>query len=373
MPLRMYPAPLGPAPVTAARVADPFRAHQAGPELRPEIAADTMVLVSDIDQSDLIGFPIHWKAMSVAERTEALSFLDRAAGLGKPVLVWTVGDREFAVDHPAAIRFQLGGAKRRRSLCWGVEAYPPFIEDELYRREGRELPTTAIDTDRPTIAFCGQGETSLAAELKLLVTKAQARLSKADRQAQRLAEPWASHLRLREKALAALANDPRIDHRFVVRRRYRAGVQTKAERRDPLHPTSVEFFDNLATSQYALCVRGGGNFSVRFFEALCFGRIPVLVDTDCRLPAEDKIDWDQIILRLPDSELSGLGHLVVEHHRRLGPDGVREHQHRCRQVWLDHLSRPGYLSQLPDLLKTHLDTPTNAGNSGTTRRREPAR
>lgn len=57
---------------------------------------------------------------------------------------------------------------------------------------------------------------------------------------------------------------------------------------------SKTFTDNLESSEFTFCPRGNGNFSIRFYEALMSGRIPVLLDTDNELPFEKYINWNEI-------------------------------------------------------------------------------
>jgi hypothetical protein len=58
-----------------------------------------------------------------------------------------------------------------------------------------------------------------------------------------------------------------------------------------------EFQDNIKNSHFTLCNRGAGNFSMRFYETLSAGRIPLILDTDLVLPYEDKINWDDFIIK----------------------------------------------------------------------------
>ena len=48
-------------------------------------------------------------------------------------------------------------------------------------------------------------------------------------------------------------------------------------------------------------MRGAGNFSYRFYEALSFGRIPILIDTDTLLPLQTKIEWSEHIIILDNN------------------------------------------------------------------------
>lgn len=63
------------------------------------------------------------------------------------------------------------------------------------------------------------------------------------------------------------------------------------------------YFERMTDSKFVLCPRGRGTTSSRFFEAVYFGRIPVLISDDYRLPLENKIAWDEMIVRVKTHEL----------------------------------------------------------------------
>lgn len=62
-----------------------------------------------------------------------------------------------------------------------------------------------------------------------------------------------------------------------------------------------EYYTNLSNNKYTFCMRGAGNFSYRFYEALSFGRIPILIDTDTLLPLQTKIEWSEHIIILDNN------------------------------------------------------------------------
>jgi hypothetical protein len=55
----------------------------------------------------------------------------------------------------------------------------------------------------------------------------------------------------------------------------------------------IKYYKN---SEFCFCPRGTGNFSIRFYETLYYGRIPVLIDTDISLPFENVIEWNKYII-----------------------------------------------------------------------------
>ena len=59
-------------------------------------------------------------------------------------------------------------------------------------------------------------------------------------------------------------------------------------------------------TKFVLCPRGKGLNSIRFFEALRMGRIPVLISDNAKLPMDSFVDWDEIIVRVPEDDVASL-------------------------------------------------------------------
>jgi Exostosin family len=162
----------------------------------------------------------------------------------------------------------------------------------------------------------------------------------------RLAEPQPVYppALLRARAMRKLAGSPRVQTQFIARARYRGGA-TDATRRAQ---TTQEFYQNIAETDYTLCVRGGGNFSKRFYETLAMGRIPVLIDTDCLLPFEPGLAWDGFVVRVPANDLASLPRRVADHFAAVGTAGLAEQKKKCRQLWNDWLSFGNFHRRLAD-------------------------
>lgn len=291
------------------------------------------------DEADLAAFTGLWGAYPRSARDQLLAHLDQ-----RRVVVWVEGDQEIDLDHPNAILFEHGPRRGRAAHAW-----PVLVHDHLAQRFGGEVDPQPRG-ERPRVGFCGQARAPWSGHLRLAAGKARQRLAHALGRTDRLAGPWASHLRLRRRALDALAADPRIDTDFVVRDRYRAGLVSHAERADRTSPTASEFFDNIRSTAYTVCVRGGGNFSTRLYEALCLGRIPVVVDRDQVLPWAGIVPWDELAVIVPADRLDTLADRVAAHHAGLDDEAFLALQGRCRDLWVDRLSVDGFFGHLPELL-----------------------
>jgi len=64
-----------------------------------------------------------------------------------------------------------------------------------------------------------------------------------------------------------------------------------------------EYTALIAQSRFVFCPRGDGLTSLRFFETLAFGRIPILVADDTALPLEGEIAYDEFMVRVPERQV----------------------------------------------------------------------
>ena len=94
-----------------------------------------------------------------------------------------------------------------------------------------------------------------------------------------------------------------------------------------------QYYTNFLNSKYALCIRGAGNFSFRLYEALCFGRIPILIDTDTTLPFSKIIDWNKHIIFIKQEQIKTLPKLLEQDKRCM---------YANRKLWEDYFSIEGY-------------------------------
>ena len=252
---------------------------------------------------------------------------------GLRTLVFGRGDLEPIVRSAAAIVVHPGPTRGAQPAA-DVLALPYIHTD---RWAG---PMDRADDERPSVAFCGQAANrrgmGLAHGARRLVDRARA-----GRLPAVVTPPVRGHIGLRARALRVLSDHPGVDDRFVIRDRYRAGGAALGQARR----AEGAFDDNLRSATYALCVRGTGNFSARFFEALSFGRIPLLVDTDNVLPFEDEIDWSAHVVKVDARVVHELGHRLISEHAG-GTDGPRSSA-ALRRLWEERLTQSGFYGHLP--------------------------
>jgi hypothetical protein len=74
-----------------------------------------------------------------------------------------------------------------------------------------------------------------------------------------------------------------------------------------------EFAQHMAETTYVLCPRGCENYSYRAYEALRFGRVPVIIDSDMVLPSS--IDWQDVGIIVPDGCSDSIRARIVDDYR----------------------------------------------------------
>jgi hypothetical protein len=192
--------------------------------------------------------------------------------------------------------------------------------------------------DIPVIGFCGQASTfPLQTAYRKLRLKLQQRQYRQEKL--KWEPPPFETAAFRARVLKRFENQPGIQANYIMRTRYQAGeTQDKSHH----HPTKLEFVNNILDSDYTLCMRGGGNFSVRFYETLCLGRIPIFIDTDCLLPFQDEIDYPSYFPWIDVQDLPHTAEIVRSFHARLSADDFIDLQKACRALWLEHMTADGF-------------------------------
>jgi hypothetical protein len=108
------------------------------------------------------------------------------------------------------------------------------------------------------------------------------------------------------------------------------------------------FLENLFSCPYALAMRGKGNHSVRFYEILSAGRIPLFVNTGCVLPLENEIDWRRHTLWIEDHDLPSIGDHIIDYHARITTEEFADRQRQARRLWETRLTPEPYFRHVLD-------------------------
>jgi hypothetical protein len=304
---------------------------------------DQYLLVDDISQADWAVLPFAWNYYHKSNLTpQALEFIVRARGAGKPVLTWVTGD--FGARVPVSDVWVFGAAGYRSRAGEKRFGSPVFIRDPLIELGMGKKIVVRNKGARPRIGFCGYASISsvksIGFAMRTLIRNITSALHLSSDEPQ---EPYPAVL-LRQQVLESLEHSPLVEAAFIRRAQYKAGVSNQEQERS----TKREFFNNIRDTDYTVCVRGGGNFSVRLYETLAMGRIPILIDTDCLLPYANDPRWRECCVYVERGEISNVAEKVSDFHARLSEDDFLEIQHRARRFWEECLSFNGFFTRFPE-------------------------
>lgn len=88
-----------------------------------------------------------------------------------------------------------------------------------------------------------------------------------------------------------------------------------------------EYTQNLAESRFSLCPRGNEPNSIRFWESLRAGAVPILIADDARLP--DWFDWNSCIIRVQEKDILKIPEIV----KKITSDQEERMRQKCLEAY----------------------------------------
>ncbi len=296
--------------------------------------------VGDIKTSDLVILPLSWNHYS---RTNTLNVAEdlilEAHEANKKVYSFMTGDFGVRIsNYDNLVVLRMSGD--RSQLPHNHIGMPVFIQDPIKKGYGdlNHFP----EFNKPSIGFCGQSNHSLINTIQEIVKVLYRNFRFYIGKTKELPQVVMSTSSLRNRVLNVFKRSERIKDVFIEREKYRAGVKTQEDKQR----TTEEFYSNIANNEYTVCVRGAGNFSVRFYETLAMGRIPIFVNTDCILPLVEQVNWRSHLIWAEKNQISDLPQKVVGFHSKFTEQDRNAFLQSNRKLWEDYLTMNGYFKNL---------------------------
>lgn len=105
-----------------------------------------------------------------------------------------------------------------------------------------------------------------------------------------------------------------------------------------------EYAESLRKAKFILCPRGAGVGSVRLFETMKAGRVPVVLSDGYVFPSD--IDWDRFSIVVRESDVRDIPRIIASRSHEWS-----EMATRARQVWRDNFADHSVLSYLARQLR----------------------
>ena len=305
----------------------------------------TITFVENPKDADFGVLPFTWNYyVNGKHEPEALSFINLCREHNLKVISQVAGDFGFSPPtKDCLVLRQSGYASHQLPNHLGM---PVFIRDPMKEYYPTQQILSCNKPEKPLIGFCGLAGGGFAKYtkevLQVFIRNNLFTIGLLKDEPQEVV----SSSKLRMHVLQRLQQNISIDCNFIVRSKYRAGVRNEDQRK----ASTIEFFDNIRNTDYTVCIRGGGNFSVRLYETLAMGRIPVFVNTDCVMPFSKLIDWKKHLVWVEMDELDNIAEKVIDFHAKHSAQSFGELQKANRKLWEDYLSMNGFWSKLIEQL-----------------------
>lgn len=295
-----------------------------------------------LEDADLAIVTMAWNFYVKTGQTElAINFVKECNVLGKKVIAVNTEDFGMRIPHlENLVILRYSGYKSKFRKNEYVQ--PPFIKDPLFTFFRRETIIERFYSPQPVVGFCGQADSSWLNAIKEIFVTAFRNLKFYIGLSHNEPQQLISSTFLRAAILKNIQKSPHVVSNFILRKKYRAGVIANKD----THQTTLEFYDNLKNSDYVVCLRGAGNFSIRFYETLAMGRIPVFINTDCALPFDKEIDWKKHVVWVEYKERHKVTEKVRNFHDALSEKDFIGLQYANRMLWEERLTLRGFFKNM---------------------------
>jgi hypothetical protein len=293
-------------------------------------------LVNSIEAADICILPVDFGFyLSNKRKHEVDLFIASAKKHNKTVWIYSGSDFGITLSEDV-ITFRLGGFHSKMNPNNFV--MPSFINDHYATILSRKWQPI-LKKGKPTIGFVGHADGSFLKWVKEAIIYSKQTINRFLKRDFSDDQSFFPSSRIRFQLLEKLRTSEVIDSDFIYRSKYRAGAINEVQ----IAKTTLEFYENMEQNLFTFCLRGAGNFSVRFYETLMMGRIPVLIDTDVRLPFHDELNWNENVVLCT---MNNCIQKIVEFYDSHSEEELIIIQKRNRTLALNTLSRTGYFIKI---------------------------
>jgi len=300
-----------------------------------EFYKDLFVLSDEIQDSDAVFLPmtlnyyIKNKKMAVVN-----DLISRAQAVNKVTYAWFDGDHQILYDNPGCVFLKYSGF-RSKSKPNELILSGDMKKDLLFEYYKGKL-VEKKKTERPLVGFDGTATYPIFRLGGLIMKNSTAMLMHYLLRTQYIPDPVLPSLLKRKRILHQLERINGIDTNFNIRDSFAVGTVggNKVAR--------SEYINNIINSDYTFCYRGAANYSLRFYESLCLGRIPLFVNTDCMLPFANEVNWHDVCLWVEEHNVRYIGDAILDFHQSMTASDFIDRQHYCREIWENFLSKEGF-------------------------------
>lgn len=318
----------------------PFVKNKDNPKTKTEIFGEWInyfTLTDNIEECNMVVPPYFVDHYYKQNKKHILQQINaEAVRHHKLTVCFTSGDHGIT---PTLQNFHLyrngGYASKNKSNQF---VFPVFFPDPKEKFYNNNLQIHTTKSPKPVIGFCGQGNADLRKKYIDYSRNLLQRFSSMTGKSAGDPEPIISPVYIRSQILNVLESSSLVQTNFKRFTKYRAGAVNKEEK----EKSSLLYFENMQQSEYILCYRGTGNFSVRLYETLASARIPIIIHSDNNMLHADKIDWN-IFPNIQEKDSQSIDKAVADFHNKLSNESFTQLQLHARKIWEEYISYKGFM------------------------------
>lgn len=307
-------------------------------------------LVSSIKDAEYVVMPYDYWHLK-RKRPDLLNkIINEAQQYHKPILIDASGDVFGKINVPNSRILRIN--QYRFDLPKNEITVPVPCEDLLESYCNNKL-VLRKKTDIPSVGFVGWGRLSFRQRVRTLIKELPRRFIGIFIHryvVYRKGVFW------REGAIKIFEKSKFVRSNFIIRSSYSGHTNTLAG--DP-EKNRREFVENILGSDYTLIIRGDANAATRFYETLSLGRIPVVIDTECMFPLEDKINYEEFCVFINYTDIIRAPEILAQFHRSISPERFIAMQEKARYIFKNYLRYDAFSRHLADMLRSYLSQNQN--------------
>lgn len=301
-------------------------------------------LVSSVHNAEYVLIPYDYWQIQKRHPELLEQMIKEAQDAGKPILIDASGDAAGKIGVPNSRILRIN---QYRYDLPGNEITVPVPCEDLLESYGNGQIVLREKGEIPIIGFVGWGRLSFKQRTRTLVKELPWRFLSL------LIRRYAVYRKgvfWREKAIRIFECSSKVKTNFIIRASYSGNIRTLAG--DPIK-NREEFVRNIVESDYTLVVRGDANAATRFYETLALGRIPVVIDTECMFPLEDKINYREFCVFINYTDLKNAPEILADFHKKLPSEEFIAMQQKARYIFKEYLRSDAFSRHLAGVLKEH--------------------
>ena len=125
------------------------------------------------------------------------------------------------------------------------------------------------------------------------------------------------------------------------------------ERKQLLKPwdndNKKDYVNTIKNCTFPLVMRWDGNYSYRLSEVMSLGKIPLFIDTNCRLPFDDKIDYKKLFVWVPYKDIKKIQQ-YIDNYLTQHKDYLYEISQEIRKIYENYFILSSYYTKIVEQL-----------------------